>query len=423
METKGLITPALKAATQGAGVGALQGAGTSDAPVTSGEFIEDIATGAKFGGAAGAVTQLAGRAVTKAQKFFDEFGNEKALKAVTGQNKAFYKKLSDPKKQELGDWLLQKKLVQPLKSVKKTYTEAMELKDEVLDAYKITNQAVDEFAPNAIDGKEISQKIIDYAADLPSDPTSKRIQNRLLEEAEFFEGRGNFGMDEALTLKSTSYRYNPKVDWNNPDKQILGKEGYNLINRAIRDAEDKAISKLSKTIDDPKLKSILEKHKELDDTYSKIATLEDAMEAHVAREQSNSWFGLREQLGGGAAFVASLDPLTTMLAIGAAKGSKKFGNQITAKTAQTLAKAFKNSEQMLGKYGPMLNQAAQRGPASFMATHQLLMSKDDEYREYMNRLNTKKDYGNLPAPEPSYGLNESDNQRHANHYIKSQQGK
>ena len=230
-------------------------------------------------------------------------------------------------------------------------------------------------------------------------------------------------MDEALTLRSTSYNYNPKVDFGNPDKQLLGKQGYNLINKAIRDSEDDAIRILSNEVEDEGLKKLLKSHADINDSYSKIKTIEDAMQNHVAREQSNSWLGLREQLGGGAAFVASVDPVTTMLAIGAAKGSKKFGNQAVAKVAQKLSKGFKNSEQMLGKYGQALNQAAQRGPASFMATHQALMQNDDTYKQYMDRMDTKKDYGNIPAPEQSFDLNETDNQRNANHYVKSQQGK
>lgn len=98
----------------------------------------------------------------------------------------------------------------------------------------------------------------------------------------------------------------------------------------------------------------------------------------AAREEGNKLFSLTDNIA-----TSSLSMLAIPF-VAAKKISEKYGNQTAAITTDKLSKFIRETPEMLGKYRPALEKAIQRGGTAVAVTHQLLQSKDPEYRKIIS---------------------------------------
>jgi len=97
----------------------------------------------------------------------------------------------------------------------------------------------------------------------------------------------------------------------------------------------------------------------------------------VAKEAGNKMLGFSDYaLLGNAAH----SPIAVGATLIAKKGAEKYGNQMAALSANSISKVVKEAPQTLGKYAPMLQQAAASGGKNLAITHFLTSQRDPEYQ-------------------------------------------
>lgn len=123
-------------------------------------------------------------------------------------------------------------------------------------------------------------------------------------------------------------------------------------------------------------------------SYALLGGAEKAADRQANQAAARETIGLKDILAGagvaGGSYAASDDPL---LAGGAVLGSallRSRGASSAASIANNLDKVVKSAPHLLGKYGPMLQQAAARGGNALNSTSYLLQKQDPEYRKLIN---------------------------------------
>lgn len=376
----GLAATAGKAALQGG----LTGIGSSEADDLSG-LAKDAASGAAIGGVLGSAGHAIGAAIPKVGEALDSTAEKLAGRAL-GAERGTFKKLGEDKIREAGRYALDEGIVTPLAS-----TESMAARNAATqqragrgmgDVYKaIDEQGASSFNPLDVAGK-VDEKVGSFWRSPINRGETNQLENTL--ESILMRGDKNIPLTEAQTLKQELGKVaNWKNTLNITDKERMARDAYGVVSGAIDDATEQG----AKAIGKEALTDTLKQSKKL---FGNSKTAEELLSNKQAREQGNRMFGLTDSIVGAGAFAGG--PATSLAAVGTKKLAERYGMQTAAYSADKLANIVKSTPERFGKYGSVLQKAAERGGTSLGATHFVLMNSDPSYRETVKGL--EGDQGN-----------------------------
>ena len=345
---------------------------------------QDALTGAVVQGGletAGAI----GTGIKHAGSNIKSYSQMKALKGSGAMLKDFRKAVGNKKASELGQSVIDNKL--------------MQVGDDVADIAKKSEAAMKE------SGNKIGA-IYDKADDITSLTSDdiKGLNNDFLEEAsKRLDGKVG-GKEVAQKLENVLdvIRENPNPTFGQLRKLRASIDDQINYSKATNDLpefqselvhlrnkiQDMVKSKIGKV--NPSLGKDLAKENK---KFSNIAEIAKISKDKMAREEANAAFGLRERISGGAGAVlggmvgSSMGgPVGTLVggAVGAKLGSistkvaRQYGTPYVAITANKVAKALEKNQSALGKFSKPLIEAASH-PEQFVATVNALI-KDPEFK-------------------------------------------
>jgi hypothetical protein len=392
-----------------AAIGAVQGLGSSESEDLTGT-VADTVTGAVLGGTIGGITPpilRAGGSVFKTvtPKTLRDFAGDRAAKAL-GATKRFLKtRKMEVEARKTGQSMLDQGVVKPFSSAEK-------MAESVSELQKKTGKDIGSFLKAQGNGFETKSAIRSIESLRPRNTKGDVLEggeydriNAIIDKARAtVEAHGDvipFEVgNEIKTMLQKLVNYNSDKAEQELRKGIAG---------AYKDSLDKslkqsAFSQFPKPIKlsagqvglkTPGFDEFLENKK----VYGASSRAEDYLENRLSSERGNKSIGLTDWIlaAGGVGAGALTNPWTALgglSAVAAKKGAEKYGNQMLAvganeaskvsqKIADKLPFILKHSAATLGKYAPVLQQAAARGAQQLALTHSALVSTDPEYQKLL----------------------------------------
>lgn len=126
--------------------------------------------------------------------------------------------------------------------------------------------------------------------------------------------------------------------------------------------------------------------------YGKSKNMITGLKDKLAAEEGNRFIRPTDFLVGGA-FGLGGGILPGVASVVAKRGIEKYGHQVGAVTMDKISKVLSRTPQALGAYGPVIQQAIQRGGTAFATQNFLLQQRDPEYRQKIEELS------NMPEGE------------------------
>lgn len=374
-----VVGPALAA-----GVGAVEGAGASEAEDLPGVGKDAAIMSAISAGTAGLgrmAAPMLSRGINKAGETIGSGAENLAARAL-GAERGTIKKLGADRVQELGRYGLDNKIVTPLASAEDMASRNAVMKrlggEKMGKVYDTIDSAgASKFNPVDVASKVETELAPTYKTAI-NKPEWGQFNNTL--ESILARGGGNIPLKEAQALKqeigSVAYPAGRKAIDPTP-KQQMAMDAYRIINQSI----DEATEKGAKEVGSEGLAELLKEGKS---TFGNAKNAEKLLDNRVAREKGNKLFGITDYIagaGGLGAAVASHGKSAPWLASGLVgkKVAEKYGTASGAVLLNKVSKLLDTAPDKLGKYGPILQKAALRGTSALNTTHQMLMS-DPDYR-------------------------------------------
>lgn len=387
----------------GAVGGGIAGAGESQAhPLSSPDeamrFGGDILQGAALGGATTGALDVAAKGISKlAPDSLREMAGERLVKAGTGQNKrAISAMRATGAADESGNALeLAGRTLGRADEAGPAAVGFVDKAESILpnvqakqkffgQAIGKTADAIDSAMPNAVDGKKISQKILDYASSLPETEQTKPIINRLMNEAQNFEKRGQMTFADAQKLKE-SFKFKPM----DSSTHTFGQEASNKLNGIMRREMNDTASQMSQVAPEGSdLKNLAGNYLENKGKYQVYKQVGEAGQKRVDANLSNRSMSPSDYAAGATGMLAAAahgggavkSAIIATAASLANKTARQYGSAFMGRSMQGLADVLDKSPEVLGKFSSAILDAANRGPNALAATHAMLM-KNPEYSQ------------------------------------------
>lgn len=398
-----------EAAAKGAAAGSAAGLGYSTADVTKGEVAEaaaDTAVGGAIGGVSGAALQAIGNTIgPKALKYFAE---RRAFKAATGnQGKVYESAAAKGQINERGRQLLDEEIVTFGTSAKDIAKRSSEKQQEVGREIGTLLKEIDDEAPGLVNGEGIANRIREYANTLEGQG-NKPLVERLNEYADEYAGMGRLSLSKALKEKN-SFQYRD----GDPATMALGSKVSNKLKNLITAEMDDAVEAFAhaRVLNQADLveaaqstgtgspaapKSLIavlreakqvgdskaSRYKDLRSLYGTTASTVKSAGKLALQQEKNRTLSLTDYLAGGAAGLATMNPIKGAAVAAGNKVLRERGSAAGAvtldKVADILTGAARGLDQIqLGKEGPSLLQAAKQGNKALAMTIFALSRKQD----------------------------------------------
>lgn len=401
---KGATTAARLAAA--AKAGAVIGAGTSTADLGKGEvqnLIEDTVQGAATGSAVQGALSGAGAV---AQGIADRFRNlpeNRAVKAITGQNISALRQISDTTFKSPGDIgaanerivkvgrdiLDEPGVLGPLSKVEDIAPKLADARQKYGKLIGDVGDKIDQLAPQAVNAKNIASNIVDYAASIPETMQGQRLKDKLLEEAANFEKIGALSFTDAQKFKN-QFKYKA-VD---ADALISNQDATNKLRGIIGSEMDQTAATLADK-GPPEVQDLLKNYALYKSKYGSFKTASDAASDRVQKNLTNRFVSPSDYGVGSAIGVTEAmshgGPSLSTLAMGAGaamanKFARERGSALAAKTADTIVKAFdSDGVQGLVTAAKPLIDAARKGDSTAALTFQILNQTNPRVLEIINQ--------------------------------------
>jgi hypothetical protein len=391
-----------------AGAGGLIGAGTSNADLTKGEvenLAKDVGQGAVTGAAVQGVLSGAGAVGQGIADRFKNLPEQRAVKAVTGQNISALRQISDTTFKGAGDIgaandrivkvgrdiLDEPGVLGPLSKVEDIAPKLGQAREKYGQLIGEVGKQIDEIAPGAVDAKNIAGKIVDYAESIPETMQGQKLRDKLVEEAANFEKIGNLSFADAQKFKN-QFKYKA-VD---ADALISNQDATNKVRNIIASEMDQTAKNLSQNGPD-EVKSLLDNYGLYKSKYGSFKAASDAATDRVQKNLTNRFvspsdYGMGAAIGTAQSLAhGSVSPTTIAIGAGAAMANKfarERGSALAAKTADGILKAWNSQgvKGLLDAASPIL-QAAQQGNPSAILTFQILNQSNPRALEILNQQN------------------------------------
>lgn len=417
---------ALNSMRGAAGLGAVAGAGASEAdPTSSPEGLKQFAADAGKGALLGAVVQKGATLVGRAAKALKpseltKTANIKTLKAAGFMGKEL-RQMSEAEKQSLGQMLYDKGVVKLGDGLEEVSEKAAALKEESGQAIGSALDGVDDLvnkAKSLIDegklggnlppqAKEALKAQVDKQFQFNMKRIGERIRKELIEpngqnpllkaeRAKLGEIADDFLAGKSLTMREGNVIKGTqgKVTNFNSDTvpQAFKKEVYDIIKTEIDDIVAKtgnlegAVAKgegnaIGSVDVGARNKSIADAFQDAKKTYGGAKQVAEVSQNRLGQTQANREVSLTDTIAavGG---LASGGPANAIVLGGLNKLARQYGDTAIASGARTAAKIIGAAPEMLGKYAALLEQAAAKGAPQLSATHLALM-RDPNYQRIL----------------------------------------
>lgn len=340
---------------------------------------------------------------------------EKAFKAAVGNQAKAYNEAADAGViNDRGRELLDSGVVGFGDSAQQIADKAKGEKSKAWGAMKDIMQGIDERAGNSVDGRVIAAELRDQANKL-SGEGDKALAAALRDSADHYEQMGEMSLGQAQVEKN-SHKFKPGQDFALPNikKSAVSKEMERAIGRAgagefSKEAENlsemaatgtgpvsrqsyptgpmDAVSKEASAIED-ELPGLAQEYKDAKSKYGTMAAAMKDAQVNANRYNKNNSFSLGDKAAAMAAGALAHGNPVVKAAFGALAGAgnklvRKRGASALAVSLDKAGQLLQSAPEALGKYGPVLENAAKRGNAAFTATHYMLMNSDPDYRKAM----------------------------------------
>lgn len=360
---------------------------------------ENPLTGTLAGGALGGVLSGLGSAAGKVGEWFNKLPEERAVKAVTGQNISALRKAADithqsagdlpaaeAKIQRLGKDLLDEGVIGGFDTVRDIAPKVAQARDKYGKLIGQIGEKIDEVAPNAVNARNIADKMTEYAASLPETEVGKTLQNKLLNEAANFESKGAMPFYEAQLYKN-QFKYKPQ----DADALISNQDVTNKIQRIIAKEMDDTAARVSAANPNSEISSLLDQYQNLKGKYGTFKKASDAAADRSIKDLSNRFVSPSDYGVGGAALLSQgMSPAGVaagVIGAGANKVLRERGNAMASNAALALRNVLQKDgvQAFMGAVGPVM-QAAKGGDANAVLTLQLLKSVSPEWKQIFGDL-------------------------------------
>ena len=342
----------------GATLGAVQGAGNSEAADLTG-LAKDTAFGGLVGGVVGKGVEVASPTIAKSAKYAGDKlkgGAESLMARALGAERGTIKKMGIDKVRAAGRYALDEGLPSPLANTEDLIARNAAKMDEGGKMMGKAYDAIDDAGASTFNPLEVASKVDNQIGGFYRSPINRGETNQLENTLEsiLMRGEGNIPIKEAQALKEELQKVaNWKNTLNPTDKEKMARQAYGIVSSEI----DSAIQNASGVVDSAGLAETLKQGKKL---FSNAKTAEGLLENKLAREQGNKMFGLTDAITGGAAlgYGGVTDDWGTAAGIMAGKKALgKYGAQNAAMLADKISKTLLKSPQMQNIY--------QKSPAAF----------------------------------------------------------
>jgi hypothetical protein len=381
-----------QAAASGVIYGAIRNPGDTEGEINLLQ-LEDRAKNAAKDAVTGLVTQggletakAIGKGIKGAGKNLKTYSQFKALKGSGAMLKDFRKAVGNKKASELGQAVIDNKL--------------MQYGDDVADIAKRSESAMKE------SGKKIG-KIYDKADEITSLSSDdiKTLNNEFLEESSARLSGKVGGKEVAQKLESALevLRENPNPTFGQLRKLRASLDDQINYSRSTNDLpeyqsellalrnkiQDMVKGKIGKV--NPELSKQLAKENR---NFSNVSEIAKISKDKMAREEANAAFGLRETITGGAGATAGamIGGGVPGAIVGGALGSistkiaKKYGTPFVAMTANKVARALEKNQDSIGRFSDQLINASS-SPQKFVTTVNALL-KDPEFKKQVDSMDS-----------------------------------
>jgi hypothetical protein len=317
--------------------------------------------------------------------FLKSTANQKAVKSLGGSQGQFQKLAASDKMDDVGNMLLEEKVVTPFASSKKIAERVNQRGEDLAAQTKPIYEAASNSKLSSDKlGKVFSDKMDELGLDPGSLPVADQLGkykgqvnsvNRRIKDGQVKDlvERGADLPDAEMFAPGKTYnpadlrKFRQSVDAGiNFNSDAVSQQGAKQARSLIREQEMGLIENI-----DPALRSQNEK---LFRQLHLNSLAEDMAEKGAAKSGVNNALGINSwQAGQVAASVAQSGPVATAI-IGARELIKRFGPQTSAVALDKISKAMQ-----AGKFAPMFAKAAEQGPKSVAALHAALI-KNPEYQ-------------------------------------------
>lgn len=385
----------IQAAKTGGIIGALRNPGDTEGEVDALQ-LKDRATNAVKDAATGLVVQggleglkTTGKALKNAGGNIKTWSQMKALKGSGAMLKDFRKAVGNKKAKELGQSVIDNKLMNvgdDVADIAKNSERAVKESGSKIGA--IYDKADDITSLNSSDIKSLSNDFIEESSNrLSGTIDGEDVANKLQKVLSVVEDTKNPTFGQLRKLRAS---IDEQINYSKTTNDLpkYQEELLHLRNKV----QDMVKSKIGKV--NPELeKQLIKENKR----FSQISDIAKMSKDKMAREESNAAFGLRERISGGAgAAVGSMIGGIPGAIVGAGLGSistkvaRQYGTPFVAMTANKVAKALEKNQNAIGKFSKPLIEAASK-PEKFVATINNLM-KDPEFKKSLKEAEMNGNY-------------------------------
>lgn len=358
--------------------------------------VKDAITGAVVQGGLKGVRK-AGEGIKNAGRNLKTYSQNKSLKASGAMLKDFRKAFGKKKAGELGQTAIDEKLVSMGDDIADTAKKAeTAVKDSGKKIGAIYGKADDVTSLSSGDIRGLNNEFIEES--------SRRLDGTI--DGEDVAGKIEKVLSVLKDNKNPTFGELRKLRASIDDKINFAKETKDLpayqeelvhLRNKIQDMVKQKIGKAN-----PELSRQLARENK---RFSNLSDISKMSRDKMAREESNSAFGLRERISGGVgAATGAIIGGPVGAGVGAVTGAittkvaRKYGTPFVAMTANKVARALEKNQDAVGKFSKPLIEAA-KSPEKFVATINLMM-KDPEFKKSMKGIEREFPIYRGPAKGP-----------------------
>lgn len=404
---------AASALKTGATIGALRNPGDTEGEVELLQLrdriknsAQDAITGLVAQGGAEVVGKLA-KAVQSAPGAIKDFSQAKAFKTSGAMLKDFRKAYGRGKINELGQTMIDNKIVALGDDVadvaKKAEIMQKNVGMKIGDIYQTADDSITKINPAKI-SKDLAKKLDDTELDMGrfSQEFRAYITNKLqgLSGSRQVLSRMDAELDDIATngvvslkrLREIRSSIDQQIDFAKQAKDLPGVEQAFLdMRNKINDIAKNRLKVIDQIQGTKLTKDLVKANRD----FSNLADITKIAKDRVARDQSNAAFGLRERISGGAgAVIGGMVGGVPGAVAGGVLGSistkvaKEYGTPFVAIAANRAARALESNSALLGKFTEPLMRSA-TSPKEFVSAVNLML-KDPEFKKKIDSINVNK---------------------------------
>lgn len=398
------------AAKTGAVVGAVRNPGDTEGELNPIQLeerainaVQDAFTGVAIQGA-GEIIGNTAKAVKNSPKVLKAWSQVKSYKASGAMLKDFRKSFGNRKVSEIGQTMIDKKIVSVGDDVadiaKKADIARQDVGNSISKIYDGADDVLSTVDPKTLNPDQlraITSSEVDlgnfanaYKADLLKRfkglSGSSTVVSRISKELDDIAVNGKVSLKK---LQEVRRSIDEQINFSKSTQELKGVQEELLgMRNKLQDIAKQRLLAVDKITGGKSARELVKANKE----YSNLAEITKIANDRVARDSSNAAFGLRERISGGAgAVVGGMIGGIPGAAVGGVVGSittkiaRNYGTPFVAIASNRVARALERNKDILGKFADPIIKGA-TSPKEFVATVTLLL-KDPEFKKKVQSIN------------------------------------